>query len=134
MIEKLKRYKAMLQERDYLKAKLEEIETSLYFSAGQRLSDMPSAASAGNSKEDLAIKHIELQAKYKAIKAELDKELQEVEDCLAKLTNPIHRNILRLRYIDGVRIAKICEQLNYSRRQIYRYEKTALALLEEKEK
>lgn len=133
MVEKLKRYKAMLRERDHLETRLEEIETSLYFPGSQRLSDMPSTAPDGNPREELAIKHIELQARYKAITEELDSELQAVEDCISRLSDPTHRTILRLRYIDCAKVADICERLSYSRSQIHRLEKAAFALLEEME-
>lgn len=131
MVDKLKKYKAMAEERDLLKNKLEEIETSLYFPGSQRITDMPSGQPTGNPREELAIKHIELLARYKAIKAELDSELLTLMSALSKLEKPMHRKVLRLRYIEGMKVAEICDREHYSRAQIHRIEKTALARLQE---
>lgn len=112
--ERLRNYQKIKREREQLLQKLEEVETLLYFPKIPQMSDMPRGGSKeGNPQEDLAIYHIELQELYKAKIEELTKEQLAVEKAIETL-GPTARQLMRYRYLDGLKWEEVCVKLNYS--------------------
>lgn len=58
--------------------------------------------------ENATIRKIEQEKKINARLKELDREMAEIEDAIDALTDPMQREVLRLRYID-------CEDLRHTR-------------------
>lgn len=58
--------------------------------------------------ENAAIRKMEQEKKIRARLAELETELAEIQDAVDSLIDPMHREVLRLRYID-------CETLRLTR-------------------
>ena len=58
--------------------------------------------------ENATIRKIEQEKKINARLKELDREMSEIEDAIDALTDPMQREVLRLRYID-------CEDLRLTR-------------------
>lgn len=58
--------------------------------------------------ENAALRKLEQEKKIHARLTELDGEMAEIEDAIDELTDPMQREVLRLRYID-------CENLRHTR-------------------
>ena len=125
----LKEYINIKRERDQLREMLDEIEATLYHPKIQHMAGMPSNISDGNRQEDLIVKHIDLQDRYKAKIEELAARQLEVEKAIDALRPP-HRMLLRYRYIDGLTWEQVSERLHYSWSQTHRLHREALQMLE----
>ena len=125
----LKEYINIKRERDQLREMLDEIEATLYPPKIQHMTGMPSNISDGNRQEDLIVKHIDLQDRYKAKIEELAARQIEVEKAIDALRPP-HRMLLRYRYIDGLTWEQVSERIHYSWRQTHRLHREALQMLE----
>lgn len=130
--DRLRNYQNIKKERDQLRQQLEEIEAALYYPKIQRLTSMPTAPVDGNPQEDLAIHHIELQARYKAKIEELAAEQLAIEEAVDKL-EPRARMLMRYRYIEGLQWEEVCCRMSYSWKQTHRIHGEALRMLREAE-
>lgn len=128
--ERLRNYVNIKREAEQIKRQMEEIEAALYYPKIQRLTSMPSAPSAGNYQEDLAIHHIELQEKYRAKLGSLAEEQLAIETAIERL-EPTARMLLRYRYLDGLKWEEVCVRMNYSWKQTHRIHGEALRQLKE---
>ena len=128
--DRLRNYVNIKREAEQIKRQMEEIEAALYYPKIQRLTSMPSAPSAGNYQEDLAIHHIELQEKYRAKLGALAEEQLAIETAIERL-EPTARMLLRYRYLDGLKWEEVCVRMNYSWRQTHRLHGEALRQLKE---
>ena len=128
--ERLRNYVNIKREAEQIKRQMEEIEAALYYPKIQRLTSMPSAPSAGNYQEDLAIHHIELQEKYRTKLGALAEEQLAIETAIERL-EPTARMLLRYRYMDGLKWEEVCVRMNYSWRQTHRLHGEALRQLKE---
>lgn len=129
--ERLRKYRSIKKECEQLRQKLEELEAALYYPKIQRLTDMPTAHMEGNPQEELAIYHIELQSLYVAKIAELAAEQLAIEQAIDSLDSR-ERQLLRYRYIDGLKWEEVCEVMNYSWTQTHEYHGRALQQLRKK--
>lgn len=131
--ERLRAYQKNKQEQEQLRQQLEEIEAALYYPKIQSITDMPSAPVTGNHKEDLAIRHIELQERYRAKLEELAGEQLAIEDAIESLEQT-QRLLMRYRYLDGLKWEEVCIKLGYSWTQTHEHHGRALQKLKELEK
>ena len=130
---RLKHYRNNKKEIEQLRARLEELETALYYPKIPHLTDMPRGGKPeGNTQEDLAIYHIELQAKYNAKLAGLAAEQLAIENAIEGLPQT-ERMLMRYRYLDGLSWEEVCVQMNYSWTQTHEYHGRALQKLKETE-
>lgn len=130
---RLKHYRNNRKEQAQLKARLEELETALYYPKIPHLTDMPGGGKPeGNAQEDLAIYHIELQAKYNAKLAELAAEQLAIENAIEGLPQT-ERMLLGYRYLDGLSWEEVCVKMGYSWTQTHEYHGRALRMLREME-
>lgn len=130
--ERLKNYRRMKDELAQLSARLMEIEAALYAPRAQRLTGMPSAPSKDNAMEDMAVRHMQLQALYQRRYDELVAELLAIEQEIETL-DPTARILCRYRYIDGLSWEQVCERMNYSWSQVHYLHRHALEVLRAEE-
>lgn len=64
---------------------------------------------------------------YKAIRDELAALQQEAKLLIDALDDPLEQTVMRMRYIDGLNVRRIAEQLHYSEGHIFRVLKTIAA-------
>lgn len=127
---RLKRYRAVVAEKEELMQKLEAIESNLYSPKVPTNSGMPSSGgSAGNAKEDLAIKHLELVDFYRQKVTEAEAEQLAVEQAIQDLP-PQLRRLMRHKYIDGKTWDQVCVAINYSWSETHRMHSAALRHLQ----
>lgn len=131
--EKLKTYIDIKKERDHLVQKIDRLEWEMYGPRSQRLDGMPRGGSGENYLlEERMDDKAELLALYKEKEAELDAALLIIENAIEML-EPRERQLVRLRYIDGLTWEQVAVEMNYSWRQVHRIHGDALAKLKEEE-
>lgn len=129
--ERLRAYRNIKREREQLRQQLDEIEAALYYPKVQHFDAMPGGGTKeGNPQENLAIYHIELQARYNAKLEELAAEQLAIEEAIEAL-EPTDRMLLRYRYLDGLTWEEVCYRMDYSWRQTHRRHGKALQKLKE---
>ena len=128
--ERLRAYQKNKQEQEQLRQQLEEIEAALYYPKIQRITDMPSAPVTGNPQEDLAIRHIELQERYRAKLEELAGEQLAIEKAIETL-DQTQRLLMRYRYLEGLKWEEVCIKIGYSWTQTHEHHGRALQKLKE---
>lgn len=130
--ERLRKYRDLSKELEQIAEKVETLESALCSPKIQRITGMPSASSGKNSKEDLAIKHMELLEYYQEKKADLKAEQLAIEKAIESLDYR-DRTVLRLYYIDGLTWEQVCVLVNYSWRQVHNIHSAALMKLVKEE-
>ena len=130
---RLRNYRTIKKEQEQLKARLEELETALYYPKIPHLTDMPGGGKPeSNHQEDLAIHHIELQQLYNAKLEHLSAEQLEIEKAIEGLPQ-IERMLLGYRYLDGLKWEEVCVKMGYSWTQTHDYHSKALQMLKDLE-
>ena len=134
--ERLRRYREIKREAKQIRDKLEEVESRLYSPRGQLLTGMPSAPSpgGGTATETLIDRHAQLVQQYQEQLARLEAEQLAVEKAIASLEDSTARQILRYRYIDGLKWEEVCVRIKYSWTQTHEIHGQALQQLREQEK
>lgn len=130
--ERLRKYRDLCRELRQIEEKIESMESALYSPKIPRITGMPSAAGNGNSKEDLAAKHIELLDYYKCKKYELYTEQLAIEKAIESLPYR-ERTLLRLYYIDGLTWEEVCVKMSYGWTQTHKIHGKALQMLRKEE-
>jgi DNA-directed RNA polymerase specialized sigma24 family protein len=133
--ERLRRYREIKKEERQIRDKLEEVESRLYSPKGQLLTGMPSAPSPGGGTvtEVLIDRHAQLVQMYQEQLARLDEEQLAVETAIASLENPKARQLLRYRYIDGLKWEEVCVRIRYGWTQTHELHSQALKQLKAEE-
>lgn len=109
--ERLKRYIRIRQEVENQLERLERMEATLCSPSSTNLSGMPHGSFAVDRMAIAVSRKIELE---ETIKAGLEKECQEVkelEEGVQLLEEPNERQVIRMRYFDGLTWLEICEAL-----------------------
>lgn len=135
--DKLLEYRALLRERRHIEDILGDLEAILYSPKNQKLTGMPgSGGAAGNPLENMAQRHLELQDRYRQLISEIGERALEIETAIETVQRSSYRDLLRLRYLKGMRWEEICTEMHYSWRQthyIHRRALEALCATEDKE-
>lgn len=125
-------YRDLHREVRQLKRQLENMENMMFSPSGQRFTSVPYASHGrGNTMDRMVAAHIELQETIDEKVLELTTAMIELEKAVEAIDVPLERHIMRRRYFDGWNWEQICEELHYSRQQVYRYHGYALAKLRE---
>ena len=128
--ERLRAYKDLRQERDQLAKMLGDIEAVMYGPRASRMDGMPRGGlvSTGGPTEELATRHIEVEARYREKVAQLTALLDEIEQSIEVL-DPRERTLIRLHYIEGRIWEEVCIEMSYSWMQVHRIHAKALEKL-----
>lgn len=88
----------------------------------------PKGSSQLNPKEQAYANYLAELDKYQRKVAEYAKKLNEVEQALETL-KPLEREVVRLKYVDGMTLERIGDELGYSRANIKYHLRKALSIL-----
>lgn len=131
--ERLKKYTALKRERDLLLERIEEIDAQLYKHRTQNLSGMPTAHDVPNDHQEALIeKKQKVLDKYTAFMLRIEDELLTVETAIEAVEDPTARELLRLKYIDGLTWEEVCVRIGYEWTHTHRLHARALEKLKEK--
>lgn len=125
--EELKQSIYIREELADIRASLEVLEAALYAPRAQALTGMPGGSKReGSLIETLSARHMELEQQVERVKADLEAELARIETAIESVPHPLHRKLLRLRYIKGLGWEEVSVKMKYSWRQTHRMHSDAL--------
>ena len=128
--ERLRSYQQLKREKALLEHQLEELESAMASPRIQKLDGMPQGQPQGGSLlEALVEQHLTLKALYACKLRELNDTLLDIETAIESLTDATERNLMRLRYIDGLRWEEVTVAIGYSWQQTHRIHARALERL-----
>ena len=116
-----KREIEMIEDKiEFLKEKKTSIKSMV-------ITDMPRGSNSENDRLGILLGEIEeLINIYNEKQIRLIKQQIKIEEAINKLDNSIDRNIMRLRYLEGMKWEKICVKVNYRWAQVHRHHKKIL--------
>lgn len=125
---KLSSYKAISAECRQLSEKLATLESLLGSPPCPDADGMPRASGVSNPVERRALRHMELEALYRAQLERLVAATTEIEEMIQGLPS-MERQVLRLRYADGLSWEEVCDAVHYCWVQVHRIHNRALDIL-----
>lgn len=132
--ERLRQYQQLKREKDMLEEKLVELESTMASPRIQKLDGMPQGQPQGGSLMDMLVEqHLTLKNMYASKLRELNDTLMDIETAIESLTDPTERNLMRLRYIDGLKWEELTIAIGYSWQQTHRIHARALERLRNSE-
>ena len=118
--EELLKYKGMKKVAEQLKENIEMLKEKKTSIKSQIISDMPVGSGKHLDTETLMIMIEDTIEDYVKQEKCLIDAMQEIEEAINTLSEPIEQYILRARYIECKNWEEICVLTNYSWRQIHR--------------
>ena len=122
----LKRYIGLKSEAEELNHQINRLEDDITTLRGIAIDGMPKSRNSGDCIGNMVIKLEELREQYYNKLNSALEELGKIEGVLDNLTEPIERRLIRKRYIEDKDWDDICEEMNYSWRQIHRIHSAVL--------
>ena len=125
-------YKDLETERRQIATELERVEALISSPKAQNLTGMPRTPGVGDPVFNAVDLHITLQERYRAQLQRLAAAQTAIETLIESL-EPLTRQLMRYRYIDGLRWEEVCGAIGYSWRQTHNIHAKALDDLLERE-
>lgn len=123
----LKKYTETKREIEIIEDKLEYLKEKKTSINSMIITDMPKGTFSDNDRfGQLLVQIEELTELYKKKMQNLLNEQIKIENVINELDDPLQRNIMRLRYLQGLSWEKICVEINYRWRQTHKYHSEAL--------
>ncbi len=123
----LRAYIIAKKECEKIEQELKELESRLYSPKAPSLDGMPKASGV-TGMDDLIIKYLDLQRKYKTRLGKMFQIFDEIDDEINSLPSA-ERYVIRCRFVLGLTVRQTAEEANYSERQVMRLQKMALSKL-----
>lgn len=131
--EELKNYIETKREIEIIKDKIEYLEEKKTSIKSMIIDDMPKGSNTENDRLGELLGEIEeLLNIYNEKQIRLIRQQIKIEEAISKLDDAIDRNIMRLRYFEGMKWERICVEVNYRWAQVHRHHKKILEKICEK--
>lgn len=75
-------------------------------------------SSSDNQLEATVSKIVDMEKEIGASIDKLDQARRQVESAIDSMPNPVQRNVLRLRYLNGKNLEQVAEEMNYTYRNV----------------
>ena len=125
--EELNKYTETKREIEIIEDKIEYLKEKKTSIKSMVITDMPRGSNSENDRLGILLGEIEeLINIYNEKQIRLIKQQIKIEEAISILDDPIDRNIMRLRYLEGMKWEKICVEVNYRRAQVHRHHKSIL--------
>ena len=125
--EELNKYTETKREIEIIEDKIEYLKEKKTSIKSMVITDMPRGSNSENDRLGILLGEIEeLINIYNEKQIRLIKKQIEIEEAISILDDPIDRNIMRLRYLEGMKWEKICVEVNYRWAQVHRHHKSIL--------
>ena len=124
-IEFLNSYRWRMEEAQILRDRIDDLEDQLTGIRAQKITDMPRGGQP-ISTADLIAKKVDLLNMYKRDLAQAEEAKKAIYECIRSVDNIRDRTILNMHYVDCMSYTRIAEILNYSVRQIKRFNRDAV--------
>lgn len=125
-------YKDLESERRQIAAELEKVEALMASPKAQNLTGMPRTPGVSDPVFNMVDVHVTLVDRYQAQLRRLAAAQTAIETLIESL-EPLTRQLMRYRYIDGLRWEEVCVAIGYSWRQTHNIHAKALDDLLERE-
>ena len=130
MVEVLKNYKHITDEIKHIEEEIHILRSRAMSPRQPIISDMPKGSPIENdAMAALMVKFEELEEKYKVLLNDLLDKQRDIESIIESL-DPLERELIRYRYIDGWSWHKIQIKFGCSRRTIFRLHSKILKKIE----
>lgn len=129
--QRLKSYDGIVQEIRQIEGLLAALEDRM-LPGGKAMDGMPRSPGGGGDLSDIVAEKLDLQDKYIAKKAELNREQLEIENMIDGL-NSLERQLIRAKYIEGHTWEEVCVIISYCWAQTHRIHAGILDKLAKKE-
>lgn len=125
--EELNKYTETKREIEIIEDKIEYLKEKKTSIKSMVITDMPRGSNSENDRLGILLGEIEeLINIYNEKQIRLIKQQIKIEEAISILDDPIDRNIMRLRYLEGMKWEKICVEVNYRWAQVHRHHKSIL--------
>ena len=125
--DELNKYTETKREIEIIEDKIEYLKEKKTSIKSMVITDMPRGSNSENDRLGILLGEIEeLINIYNEKQIRLIKQQIEIEEAISILDDPIDRNIMRLRYLEGMKWEKICVEVNYRWAQVHRHHKSIL--------
>lgn len=132
--DRLRNYKNIRREVTQLQGQIHQLRVDIAAPKSPQLTGMPHGPSREGSSVDAAVARlVDLERVYEEKLAALAAEQFAVESAIASLDS-VERQLMRARYLDGLRWEEVCVVIGYSWQQTHRIHARALQSLQEDEK
>ena len=121
----LNSYRWRMREVEILRGRISDLEDQLTGIRAQRITDMPRGGQPVGV-DDLVAKKVDLLTVYKRDLALAEEARAAIYECIRSVGSIRDRTILSMNYVDGMSYSRIGEILNYSTRQIKRFNREAV--------
>ena len=118
-------YKDLDAERRQIAAELEKVEALMASPKAQNLTGMPRTPGVSDPVFNMVDVHVTLVERYQAQLRRLAAAQTAIETLIESL-EPLTRQLMRYRYIDGLRWEEVCVAIGYSWRQTHNIHAKAL--------
>lgn len=115
----LNSYRDLSAEHRQLTEELRRLEECIASPSCPNWDGLPRGTEVSRPTESKALKHIELEQRYRVQLERMAEEQVKIEEMIEGL-EPTERRLARFRYIDGLTWEDVCEKMNYSWRQTHR--------------
>ena len=125
--DELNKYTETKREIEIIEDKIEYLKEKKTSIKSMVITDMPRGSNSENDRLGILLGEIEeLINIYNEKQIRLIKQQIKIEEAISILDDPIDRNIMRLRYLEGMKWEKICVEVNYRWAQVHRHHKSIL--------
>lgn len=125
--EKLTKYRSTKKELDNIKYRIIELEHKKTSIKSQIINDTVAGEVERDKIGAILVKIEELLELYRSKEIELLDQQLEIELVINTLSNPLERNVMRYRYLDGLKWERICVEVNYSWEGIHKIHRRILS-------
>lgn len=125
---RLHRYRDLEAERWQIEQELKRVEDFMNGPRGANLDGMPRSPGIGDPVLGVVSQHLALQERYRLQLEKMAAAQTTIEDMIESL-EPVARQLMRYRYIDGLPWEEVCVAIRYSWRQTHRTHAKALDAL-----
>ena len=123
----LRAYIMAKKDVENINEELKELEARLYSPKAPSLDGMPKASGV-TGMDDIIIKYLDLQRKYKEKLGKMMKAFEEINETIERLPEA-ERYVIRCRYVVGMTVKEIADECHYSERQVKRIQKKGMSKL-----
>lgn len=123
----LNRYRRILDEIHSLECLEQERFISLTEPSANEIDGMPKPPQTTNRADRMIVRHMEVGEDIERLTKEADKVRREIMRAINLLDDPNQAQVLRYRYINGLRLGDIALQFHYSISGIYKLHSKGIA-------
>lgn len=121
-------YRQLKAEHEQIGNELKKLEAFMTSPRGINMDGMPRGSGSGDPLFGVVSKHIALKERYQGLLEELASAQTSIEDIIEGL-EPMERQLMRYRYLDGLTWEEVCVKIGYSWRQTHRTHAAVLGKL-----